>query len=189
MIRDQFQDVKKVTAKEARKKASMGERTYYAKTISRLQDANKSVGISMIITTVIMAIAYALVLALFIFTRDAKPEDQYDTWRFVVWTVLFAVCLIFTLVWYLAIKPANAKKIERYRHELERLNALNISKASGVYAVYGKEYMDEQIRKYKEEKEKTERLAREKVEDGNITPLRAENSTTGENQTADNSEE
>ena len=51
MIRDQFKDVKKVTAKEARKKAAMGEKKYYAKQISKYQDLSKSVGISMAVRT------------------------------------------------------------------------------------------------------------------------------------------
>ena len=58
MIRDQFKDVKKVTTKEVRKKAALGERAYYSKRINRLQDLKKSLGVSMIISTVIIGIAY-----------------------------------------------------------------------------------------------------------------------------------
>ena len=54
MIRDQFKDVKKVTTKEVRKKAALGERAYYSKRINRLQDLKKSLGVSMIISTVII---------------------------------------------------------------------------------------------------------------------------------------
>ena len=115
MIRDQFKDVKKVTTKENRKKLSMGEKNYYAKQISKLQDLSKSLGVSMVITTTMLGIAFVMVLLLFIVTRG--EEKAYETWKFVLWTCAFSVCLIFTLVWYIFIKPANLKKIEEYRHE------------------------------------------------------------------------
>lgn len=164
MIRDQFKDVKKVTTKEARKKATMGEKNYYAKQISKLQDLNKSLGVSMIITTVFLSLAFAFVLLLFIASRGTKEE--FELWRFIAWTIAFGVSLIFTLVWYIFIKPANLKKIETYRHELERINALSISKAKGMYALYGEEFKRQQQLKHEQEKAKAIKIAEEKkVED------------------------
>ena len=162
MIRDQFKDQKKVTTKEARKKSTMGERNYYAKQIGKLQDLGKSIGVSMIITTVILFIAFVLALLLFILTNGEK--DGYETWRFVVWTSVFGASLIFTIVWYAAIKPANAKKIEYYRHELERINAQSVSKAKGIYALYGEEFKKRQQQLHEEEKARIEKQAKEKYE-------------------------
>ena len=160
MIRDQFKDVKKVTAKEERKKATMGERNYFAKRVSKLQDLNKSLGVSMIITTSILAIAFVMVLLLYIATRGT--EDPYETWRFVIWTVCFGGCLIFTLVWYIFLKPRNKKEIDRCRHELERISAKALIKAAGTYSLYGEDYKKNQIKKHEEEKAKTLKLAEEK---------------------------
>lgn len=162
MIRDQFKDVKKVTAKETRKKATMGEKNFYAKQIGKYQDLSKSVGISMIITTSMLAIAFAFSLILFIFTRGT--ESEYETWRFVVWTSIFAVSFIFTVVWYIFIKPSLLRKIEDYRHELERINAQSLSKARGIYSLYGEDYKRKQEKIHEEEKEKAEKEAKEKAE-------------------------
>lgn len=155
MIRDQFQNVKKVTTKEARKKASLGERAYYSKRINRLNDLKRSVGVSMVITTVVLAIAYALVLLIFLVTR--KTENPYEVWKFVIWSVVFGSCIGFTVVWYLFLKPSVLKNIETCRHELERINAKNISKAAATYALYGEAYKKQQEQIHREEKEKAMR--------------------------------
>ncbi len=160
MIRDQFKDVKKVTSKETRKKIALGERTYYAKQINKLQDVNKSLGISMIITTALLAIAYAVVLLAFIVTFG--DEDGYELWKFIVWTVVFLACLGFTIIFYVFIKPSNKKKIIAYRHELERISAQALSKAAGSYSLYGDKYRQEQVKKHAEDKEKTLKQAEEK---------------------------
>ena len=165
MIRDQFQNNKKVTAKEERKKLSMGERNYYVKKIGFLQDVNKSLGVSMIITTVILTIAFAFVLLLYVVTKDAeKVEERYELWKFIVRTVCFGVSFLFTVAWYAFIKPANMRKITHYRHELERLNAVNVSKAMANYTLYGEDYKNEQIKKHRESIEESARIAREKQE-------------------------
>ena len=160
MIRDQFKDVKKVTTKEARKKATMGEKNYYAKQIGKLQDLTKSVSVSAKITTVMLALAYALVLLAFIVSYGTK--DAYSTVKFVIWTAVFASCVIFTIVWEVVVKPRNKRKVDEYRHELERLTAKNLTKAMKAYGFYGEEYQKEQDRIYKESKEKAEKEAKEK---------------------------
>ncbi len=160
MIRDQFKDVKKVTTKEARKKASMGERAYYSKRISRLQDLNRSMGVSLVITSVVIAIAYAIVFLIYILSIGT--EKPYELWKFIVWTCSFAVCVGFTVVWYAAIKPWSLRQIEICRHELERLNAITISKAAATYALYGEGYKKQQEQKHLEEKQRARSLAEKK---------------------------
>ena len=124
----------------------------------------------MVITTVLLAIAFAFVLLLFIVTRNAeKPEDRYDLWRFIVWSVIFGACFIFTIVWYAFIKPSNTKKIEIYRHELERLNAINVTKAMATYTLYGEDYKNEQIKKHRASVEESARIAEERAKAENKT--------------------
>ena len=163
MIRDQFQDVKKVTTKEARKKASLGERNYYSKRINKLSDLSKSVGLSLIITTVILGLSFLLVLFVYLISRGT--ETPYATWKFVIWTSVFGACVLFIVVWYAVLKPRILKKIDFCRHELERLNAKNISKAAATYALYGEAYKKHQEQIHREEKEKVEKIAEQKQSD------------------------
>jgi hypothetical protein len=168
MIRDQFKDVKKVTTKEARKKASLGERAYYTKKINRLQDLKTSMGVSLVISTVIMAIAYAVVL--FIFCITLGSDVEYELWKFICWSIAFGVFSLGTLVWYLIFKPKVLKNIETCRHELERINAKTLSKAAATYALYGEAYKKKQEQLHREDKEKIEKIAEqvkaESVENG-----------------------
>ena len=165
MIRDQFQDVKKVTSKEARKKTSMGERNYYAKRITTLQEINKSVGVSMVVTTVIMAIAYAFILLIFIFSQDT--ESAYELWKFLIWTAVFAIFLIATIVFYVFIKPSNKRKITHYKHELERLSLQALSKVARTYSFYGDNFKQEQIKKHAESKLGEGNLGQKTDDEGN----------------------
>ena len=160
MIRDQFKDVKKVTTKEVRKKASLGERAYYTKRINRLQDLKTSLGVSLVISTTIMAVAYAIVLALFLVTLGTEVE--YELWKFITWSSAFGVFAIGTLVWYVIFKPKVLKNIEICRHELERINAKTLSKAAATYALYGDAYKKQQEQIHREEKEKAEKIAEQK---------------------------
>ncbi|MBR2337392.1 MAG: hypothetical protein IKA61_05575 [Clostridia bacterium] len=159
MIRDQFKDVKKVTTREARKKAALGERNYYSKRINRLQDLKKSLGVSLIITTVIMGIAYAIVLLAFILSQGM--EHEFELWKFIVWSCVFGVCAAGTFMWYVIFKPRVAKAIEDCKHELERINAKTLSKAAATYALYGESYKKQQVEIHRSEKEKIEKIAEE----------------------------
>lgn len=159
MIRDQFKDVKKVTKKEERKKAQMGARNYYAKRASTLTDLNKSLGVSLVITTIIIAITYALILFMFIVSRGTEVE--YELWKFIVWSCVFGALLIFLVIWYTDWKPHNIKEIARCKRELEILNAEALMKASAMYAMYGEEYKREQERKNAEAREKARQEAQE----------------------------
>ena len=160
MIRDQFKDVKKTTTKEARKKASMGERNYYTKRIGRLQDLSRSLGLSLIITTVIVGIAFAIILLVFIVMLNT--ETPFELWKFIIWSSVFGVCLGGTIVWFAILKPWVLKQITHCRHELERLNAIAISKAAATYALYGDAYKKQQEQLHRAEKEKIEQIAEQK---------------------------
>lgn len=160
MIRDQFKDVKKVTTKEVRKKASLGERAYYTKRINRLQDLKRSLGVSLVVSTIILGVAYAIVLLIFILTLGTKVE--YELWKFICWSVVFGLFFGSTLAWYIIFKPKVIKNIEVCRHELERINAKTLSKAAATYALYGDAYKKQQEKLHQEEKEKIEQIAEQK---------------------------
>lgn len=176
MIRDQFKDVKKVTAKEERKKAQMGARNYFAKRASTLTDLNKSLGVSLIITTVILALTYALVLLMFVVSRGT--ETEYELWKFIVWSCVFGACVIFLIVWYTVWKPHNIKEIARCKRELEILNAEALMKASAIYAMYGEEYKREQERKNAEAREKAKREAQELAQKEGVEKQSAEETSS-----------
>ena len=160
MIRDQFKDVKKVTTKEARKKASLGERAYYTKRINRMQDLKKSLGVSLVVSTIILGVAYAIVLFIFILALGTKVE--YELWKFICWSVVFGLFLCSTLAWYIIFKPKVIKEIEVCRHELERINAKTLSKAAATYVLYGDAYKKQQEQLHRAEKEKIEQIAEQK---------------------------
>lgn len=163
MIRDGFNDVKKATAKETRKKAEMGERAFYAQKMPKLKDLNKAVSISTVATFVMISIAYAISALCFVASL-LDSEVKYSVVEFVVWSCVFGALLVFLLVWFLILKPSNEKKIERYRLELERLSAQSIGKISAAATVYGREYVeklaDERSRERENAKREAERLVR-----------------------------
>ena len=162
MIRDQFKDVKKVTTKEEVKKAQLGAKNYFSKRASTLTDLNKSVGISAVITTIIIAITYALVLLMFIVSRGT--ETEYELWKFITWSCVFGACVAFLIVWYAIWKPYNIREIARCKRELEILNAEALMKASAMYKMYGEEYKKEQERKNAEAREKARLEAEAKAQ-------------------------
>ena len=155
MIRDDFKNVKQVTSKESRKKRTMGERNFYASSMSKLRDMNKALGFSVKFTIILMSIAYALILTMFIMSQF-YPDVKYSLTSFIVWSCIYGALLIFTILWYTVIKPNNLKKIERYKHELEALSARDLGKISAAYSIYGE--------KYKPDSEKARAAAKEASE-------------------------
>lgn len=132
MIRDEYKkNVKKSTPKEERKKKEMGERNYYALQIPKLRDMNKAISVSSIITLVFLALAYALVLLTFILSLNT--DKPYSAVKFIVWSCVMGAYLVFIALWYLVLKPNNVKKIERYKAEIDRINAENLKKAAYSY--------------------------------------------------------
>lgn len=157
MIRDDFKNVKQVTSKESRKKRTMGERNFYASSMSKLRDMNKALGFSVKFTIILMSIAYALILTMFIMS-------QYSLTSFIVWSCIYGALLIFTILWYTVIKPNNLKKIERYKHELEALSAKDLGKISAAYSIYGEKYKQAVVDKHKADSEKARAAAKEASE-------------------------
>lgn len=150
MIRDGFkqENTKKVSVKEMRKKQSMGERSYYATQIPKLRDMTRSISVSTVITLVMIGLAYAFVLLAFILSLGT--EEEYGAVRFAIWSSVFGVVAIWSLLWFTVFKPANLRKAERYKKELERLNAETVSKVGGAYKVYGDKYIEELRRRNSE---------------------------------------
>lgn len=164
MIRDDFKDVKKVSAKEERKKASMGERSFYAKKLPRLKGLNKAVSFSTVFTLVMLTLVYAIVLTSFILAQF-NTEVKYSLTRFVVWSCIYGAFVLYTLAWFIIIRPGNEKKIERYKLELERLSAQSLGKISAASTVYGEDYVKKLAQKRAEERENAKRAAEQKVAD------------------------
>ena len=132
MIGDEYKkNVKKSTPKEERKKKETGERNYYASQIPKLRDMNKAISVSSIITLVFLALAYALVLLTFILSLNT--DKPYSTVKFIVWSCVMGAYLVCIALWYLVLKPNNVKKIERYKAEIDRINAENLKKAAYSY--------------------------------------------------------
>lgn len=164
MIRDDFKDVKKVSAKEERKKASMGERSFYAKKLPKLKDLNKAVSFSTVLTLIMLTLAYAIVLTSFILAQF-NTEIKYSLTRFIIWSCVYGAVLLFALAWFIVIRPGNEKKIERYKLELERLSAQSLGKISAASTVYGEDYVKKLAQKRAEERENAKRAAEQKVAD------------------------
>lgn len=163
MIRDDFKNVKQVTSKESRKKRTMGERNFYASSMSKLRDMNKALGFSVKFTIILMSIAYALILTMFIMSQF-YPDVKYSLTSFIVWSCIYGALLIFTILWYTIIKPNNLKKIERYKHELEALSAKDLGKISAAYSIYGEKYKQAVVDKHKADSEKARAAAKEASE-------------------------
>ena len=163
MIGDDFKNVKQVTSKESRKKRTMGERNFYASSMSKLRDMNKALGFSVKFTIILMSIAYALILTMFIMSQF-YPDVKYSLTSFIVWSCIYGALLIFTILWYTVIKPNNLKKIERYKHELEALSAKDLGKISAAYSIYGEKYKQAVVDKHKADSEKARAAAKEASE-------------------------
>lgn len=163
MIRDDFKNVKQVTSKESRKKRTMGERNFYASSMSKLRDMNKVLGFSVKFTIILMSIAYALILTMFIMSQF-YPDEKYSLTSFIVWSCIYGALLIFTILWYTVIKPNNLKKIEKYKRELEALSAKDLGKISAAYSIYGEKYKQAVVDKHKADSEKARAAAKEAAE-------------------------
>lgn len=179
MIRDDFKNVKQVTSKESRKKRTMGERNFYASSMSKLRDMNKALGFSVKFTIILMSIAYALILTMFIMSQF-YPDVKYSLTSFIVWSCIYGALLIFTILWYTVIKPNNLKKIERYKHELEALSARDLGKISASYSIYGEKYKQAVVDKHKADSEKARAAAKEASEAKETAGISAEVEENGQ---------
>lgn len=184
MIRDGFNDVKKTTAKETRKKAEMGERAFYAQKMPKLKDFNKAVSVSTVATFVMISIAYAISALCFVASL-IDSEIKYSVVEFVVWSCVFGALLVFLLVWFLILKPSNEKKIERYRLELERISAQSIGKISAAATVYGREYVEKLADERARERENAKREAERLVSDDDKDVVQDDNSQENQQNVVD----
>ncbi len=134
MIRDEYNKKKqsvKFSAKEERKKKEMGERNYYASRIPRITDMCKALSMSFLITLIFLSLAYALILVVFILSQGT--EEPYSFTKFIVYSTVFGIIVVSFVLWHLVIKPAQLRKIERYKAEIDRINAENLKKMSYRY--------------------------------------------------------
>ena len=53
--------------------------------------------------------------------------------KFIVWSCVMGAYLVCIALWYLVLKPNNVKKMERYKAEIDRINAENLKKAAYSY--------------------------------------------------------
>ena len=157
MIRDEYNKKKqtvKFNAKEERKKKEMGERNYYASQIPKIHDMCKALSTSFLITLIFLGLAYAVVLLSFIDLRNT--ETPYSTVKFIVYTSIFAALVILFILWNAAIKPAQLKRAERYKREIDRINAENLKKMSYRYEAHAARTDAENMQKAENPNEKTE---------------------------------
>lgn len=157
MIRDEYNKKKqtvKFNAKEERKKKEMGERNYYASQIPKINDMCKALSTSFLITLIFLGLAYAVILISFIVLRNS--ETPYSTVKFVVYTSIFAALLVLFVLWHTVIKPAQFKRAERYKREIDRINAENLKKMSYRYSAPAAQNGGENIQNAENSTEKTE---------------------------------
>lgn len=134
MIRDEYNKKKqtvKFSAKEERKKKEQGERNYYASQIPKITDMCKALSTSFLITFIFLSLAYAVILFSFIVLYGS--EKPYSTVKFIVYSCLYGVLLVGFILWHAVIKPAQLRKVERYKVEINRINAENLKKMSYRY--------------------------------------------------------
>lgn len=157
MIRDEYNKKKqtvKFNAKEERKKKEMGERNYYASQIPKINDMCKALSTSFLITLIFLGLAYAVILLSFIVLRNT--ETPYSTVKFIVYTSIFAALVILFILWNAAIKPAQLKRAERYKREIDRINAENLKKMSYRYTAPAARTDAENMQNVENPTEKTE---------------------------------
>lgn len=125
MIRDEFKNVdKKVINKKANKKLQeMGERAYYAKKLSFLNEVIKPTKFSTLFTT----IPFLFFSALYLLSIILAPEKKVETPAIVVFCITGAL-VIWSVVWFAYLAPTIRKKIAFYKEELNRLNREYVSK-------------------------------------------------------------
>ncbi len=128
MIRDEFKNAdKKTINKKANKKIiEMGEREYYAKRMSKINDLFGPVKFSTIFCLVcflLMAVVYILNILV---VKDYKIE-----WHCYVVLGLTAALVVWTVVWFVFLVPYLKKRAEFYKSELSRISREYVLKHSG----------------------------------------------------------
>ncbi len=137
MIRDEFKDKKISTNKEDAKIRKLGARQFYATSITKLKDGVKAINFSVKFSMILLTIAYALMLT--VFCLQTGEEFLSLTW-FVIWSSLYGVLVVLTVLWFTVFKKNMIKKSERYKKELDKLQKEQIQRALKTKSFYdGKE--------------------------------------------------
>lgn len=152
MIRDEFKGEKKVTTKEARKKAVMGERNFYASQAVKLKELVKAVSFTNKFSIITFGLCYACILAVFLLSLHT--DTPYSTVKFIIWTSLFGAFVIWFILWFAIIKKRTIEKADRYTKELERLSRESLIKIGNAYKVYGDDYIEKLKKQAKDKEEK-----------------------------------
>ena len=172
MIRDGFKDEKKVTTKENRKKALMGERNYYATQATKLKDLARAISFTNKFSLILFGVTYALILFIFIFSF--KTEQPYSAVKFAIWSSLYGALAVWCVLWKTVFKTKMIKKADGYTKELERLSRENLSKIGNAYKIYGKEYI-EKLKKEEESKLNAQKEQANRRENSPEEPKTSEN--------------
>lgn len=123
MIRDEFKDAdKKVIAKKTNKKMlQMGERAYYAKKLSTINELLKPVKTTTIFCTVcFVLLAVLYIVPFFLPEGDAGPYKLQ--WGGITILVVTALLIVWTVVWFAFYAPYLRKKAVFYKEEMLRMN-------------------------------------------------------------------
>ena len=128
MIRDEFKNVDtKVIAKKTNKKMqAIGERAYYAKKLSLINESLKPAKVSTIICTVCFILMAALCIAPCFILDDYKM-----TIGGIVTSVLAGIFIIWSIVWFAFLAPYLRKRAVYYKEEISRMNREYVLKNSG----------------------------------------------------------
>ncbi len=135
-IRDGYQGNSKMTKRAARKKATMGERNYYAYQAKKLQDLSKAISFSNNFSLIIFGVLYALFLVVYILLLN--QEESIDTVRFIIWSGVFLLFVLWYFLWKFLFKGIMQKRVEWYTKELQRMSLESLTKIGNAYKFYGK---------------------------------------------------
>lgn len=126
MIRDEFKNAdKKVIAKKANKKIQeLGERQYYAKQMTKINDLFSPVKFS----TLFCLIAFCIMAAIVVFVWVTTKTMTWQCWMILGITAALA---IWTVVWFVFLIPMLKSKVDFYKSELTRISNEYVKKQSG----------------------------------------------------------
>lgn len=136
MIRDEFikeQKTKHLSTKELKKIHDMGERAYYASSITKIDGLIKSMNFSTVFTIICAALITAVVVLSVIATKKL-----FDGWQSYLTFFTGVALYIWTGVWYLLWRPALRRKSERYKATIKALAEKEMEKQRSIYNMLNK---------------------------------------------------
>lgn len=128
MIRDEFKNAdKKTIQKKANKKMlEMGEREYYAKRMSKINELFGPVKFSTLFCLVCFLLLSALYILNILIVKGYKIE-----WHCYAVLAFTALLVLWTICWFAVLVPYLKKKVEFYKSELSRLSREYVLKHTG----------------------------------------------------------